>query len=326
MLKITKDEATLWYRRMLLLRRFEEKCAELYNATKIRGFLHLYIGEEAVATGLIPFLKPEDAIVATYREHAHALLRGVSARAIMAEMFGKVTGCCKGRGGSMHIFDKSLRFFGGNAIVAGGLPLAIGIALGDKMQKRKAVTVVFFGEGAMAEGEFHESMNLAKLWKLPVLFACENNFYAMGTALARSESETKLTVKAASYHMKVRSVDGMDLAATTRESLAAINEVRESGNPQFLEFQTYRFRAHSMYDPDLYRDKAEVTEKQKRDPILIFEQHMREQGFNPDEIRPQVEASVKAEIDDAVKFAEESPVEDVGDLLKDVTTPAGVGS
>ena len=325
MIKLTLDEAAVWYRRMLLLRRFEEKCAELYNATKIRGFLHLYIGEEAVATGLIPFLKPEDAIVATYREHAHALLRGVPARAIMAEMFGKVTGCCKGRGGSMHIFDKSTRFYGGNAIVAGGLPLAVGIAMADKMQNRKAVTVVFFGDGAIAEGEFHESMNLAKLWKLPVLFACENNFYAMGTALDRYESETNLTVKAASYHMKVRSVDGMDLAATTRESLAAINEVRESGNPQFIEFQTYRFRAHSMYDPDLYRDKAEIAEHQKSDPILIFEKHMREQGLNPDAIRADIEASVKAEIDDAVKFAEESPVEDVGDLLKDVTTPAGVG-
>ena len=323
MLKITLDEATVWYRRMLLLRRFEEKCAELYNATKIRGFLHLYIGEEACATGLIPFLRPEDAIVATYREHAHALLRGVPTRAVMAEMFGKVTGCCRGRGGSMHIFDKSLRFFGGNAIVAGGLPLAVGLALADKMQNRKAVTVVFFGEGAMAEGEFHESMNLAKLWKLPVLFACENNYYAMGTALVRSESETILTIKAASYHMKVRSVDGMDLAATAHEAHSAINEVRESGIPQFLEFKTYRFRAHSMYDPDLYRDKAEIAEKQKSDPILIFQKHIREQGFYPDEIRPAVEESVKAEIDDAVKFAEESPLEEVSDLLKDVTTPRG---
>lgn len=323
MLKITQDEAAVWYRRMLLIRRFEEKCAELYNATKIRGFLHLYIGEEACATGLIPFLRPEDSIVATYREHAHALLRGVPARSIMAEMFGKVTGCCRGRGGSMHIFDKPLRFYGGNAIVAGGLPLAVGLAMADKMQNRKAVTVVFFGEGAMAEGEFHESMNLAKLWKLPVLFACENNFYAMGTALARAESETNLTVKAASYHMKVRSVDGMDLAATTRESHGAINEVRESGNPQFLEFQTYRFRAHSMYDPDLYRSKEEIAEHQKADPILIFEKHMREQGLNPDAIRPGVEASVKAEIEDAVKFADESPIEEIGDLLKEVTTPKG---
>ncbi len=321
MIKVTQEEATLWLRRMLLIRRFEEKCAELYNATKIRGFLHLYIGEEAVATGLIPYLKSDDAIVATYREHAHALLRGVSARAIMAEMFGKVTGCCKGRGGSMHIFDKSLRFYGGNAIVAGGLPLAVGLALADKMQKRKNVTVVFFGEGAMAEGEFHEAMNLAKLWKLPVLFACENNYYAMGTALSRSESQQELTVKAASYNMKVRSVDGMDLAATTRESLATINEVRESGNPQFIEFRTYRFRAHSMYDPDLYRDKAEVAEHQKADPILILEKHMREAGIDPEKIRPQVEASVRAEIEDAVKFAEESPVEEVSDLLKDVTTP-----
>src|SRR5208282_6285755 len=195
-------------RQMLRIRRLEEKCAELYSASKIHGFLHLYIGEEAVAVGAMRALRPEDAVVATYREHGHALLRGVSAGSIMAEMYGKQEGCSRGRGGSMHLFDVARRFYGGNAIVGGGLPLAVGLALADKLQGRSRVTACFFGEGAVAEGEFHESMNLAALWKLPVLFCCENNLYAMGTALKRSESEIDLCLKATSYEMPAWPVDG----------------------------------------------------------------------------------------------------------------------
>ena len=209
-------------RQMLLVRRFEEKCVELYSATKIRGFLHLYIGEEAVAVGVMQALEPDDAIVATYREHGHALVRGVSPGAIMAEMYGKVEGCSRGRGGSMHLFDAATRFYGGNAIVAGGLPLALGLALADKFQGRERVTACFFGDGAVAEGEFHESMNLAALWNLPVLFCCENNLYAMGTAIERYESETNLALKAGSYEMTAWSVDGMDVLAVESAARKAV--------------------------------------------------------------------------------------------------------
>ena len=246
------------YREMLRIRRFEERCVELYSATKIRGFLHLYIGEEAIAVGVMQALTPDDGVVATYREHGHALARGVAAASIMAEMFGRLEGCCRGRGGSMHLFDAGCRFYGGNAIVGGGLPIAVGLALADRMQGRQRVTACFFGEGAVAEGEFHESMNLAALWNLPVLFCCENNLYAMGTALERSESETDLALKAAAYEMPAWSVDGMDVLAVEAAARRAAEAIRGGGGPHFLEFRTYRFRAHSMYDPELYREKSEV--------------------------------------------------------------------
>src|SRR5512145_487598 len=213
-------------RQMLRIRRLEEKSAELYSAMKIRGFLHLYIGEEAVAVGVLPSIGPEDAVVATYREHGHALARGMSARAILAEMYVKQDGCSRGRGGSMHLFDRALRFYGGNAIVGGGLPIAVGLALADQMQKRRNVTCCFFGEGAVAEGEFHESMNLAALWHLPVLFLCENNLYAMGTALARHQAQTDLAAKARAYDMPAQAVDGMDVLAVMEATQAAVDEVR----------------------------------------------------------------------------------------------------
>ena len=252
---------------MILVRRFEEKCVELYSAAKIRGFMHLGIGEEAVAVGTIQALEPEDAIVATYREHGHALVRGVSAGSITAEMYGKVEGCSRGRGGSMHLFDAATHFYGGNAIVGGGLPLAVGLALADKLQRRERVTACFFGDGAVAEGEFHECMNLAALWSLPVLFFCENNLYAMGTAIERYESETDLALKAASYEMTAWSVDGMDVLAVEEAARKAATEVRGGGRPCFLELRTYRFRAHSMYDPDIYRSKEEIERWKHHDPI-----------------------------------------------------------
>ena len=198
---LPRDRSLALLRQMLLIRRFEEMCAQQYSAGRIRGFLHLYIGEEAIAAGVMPSLTPDDAVVATYREHGHALARGMSAESVMAEMFGKQEGCSRGRGGSMHLFDVSKRFYGGNAIVGGGLPLAVGLALADKMQRRPRTTACFFGEGAVAEGEFHESLNLASLWKLPVVFLCENNLYAMGTAIWRSEADTDLCEKAESYSL-----------------------------------------------------------------------------------------------------------------------------
>jgi pyruvate dehydrogenase E1 component alpha subunit len=297
---------------MLRIRRFEEKCAELYAAEKIRGFLHLYIGEEAVAVGVMQALGPDDALVSTYREHGHALARGLSARSILAEMFGKVEGCSRGRGGSMHLFDAAARFYGGNAIVGGGLPLAVGLALADRMRGLPRVTACFFGEGAVAEGEFHESMNLAALWRLPVLFCCENNFYAMGTALVRSESEIDLCLKASSYEMPAWPVDGMDVVAVEAAARRAALAVRQGGGPAFLELRTYRFRAHSMYDPQLYRSKEEIEAWKQRDPIPALEARI---GATAAE-REGIERGVAEEIEDAVAFAEAGHLEPVEELTR----------
>lgn len=308
------DHARHLLREMVRVRRFEERCVELYSAARIRGFLHLYIGEEAVATGVMQALEPGDNVVATYREHGHALVRGVPANALMAEMFGRVTGCSRGRGGSMHLFDAQRRFYGGQGIVGGGLPLAVGLALADKMQDRRRVTCCFFGEGAMAEGEFHEAINLAALWHLPVLFACENNRYAMGTALERSESETDLALKAAAYEVPAWAVDGMDVEAVEEAARRQAEMVRGGGGPAFLECRTYRFRAHSMYDPDLYRDKAEIEEWRRRDPIDLHAARLRERGWLDDEALAEIEAAATAEVDDAVAFAEAGELEPVEDL------------
>ena len=320
------DVALDMFRQMLRIRRFEERCVELYSATKIRGFLHLYIGEEAVATGVVRHLKPQDAVVATYREHGHALARGLSMSSIMAEMFAKVEGCSRGRGGSMHLFDADTRLYGGNAIVGGGLPLAVGLALADAMQGRKAVTACFFGEGAMAEGEFHESMNLAALWKLPVLFCCENNRYAMGTALSRSESETNLAVKAASYEVPAWTVDGMDVTAVDDAARRAVTLIRDGGGPVFLELRTYRFRAHSMYDAERYRSRDEVTSWRSRDPIDTFSARLREEGMLDDEAVVQMEKEVSAEIDAAIEFAEAGTDEPLSELSRFVTSETGGAS
>jgi len=308
------------FRQMLRIRRFEERCVELYSETKIRGFLHLYIGEEAVATGVMRHLEPQDAIVATYREHGHALARGLSMRSIMAEMFGKVEGCSRGRGGSMHLFDTQTRIYGGNAIVGGGLPLAVGLALADAMQGRPQVTACFFGEGAMAEGEFHESMNLAALWKLPVLFCCENNRYAMGTALSRSESETNLAVKASSYEVPAWAVDGMDVTAVDEAAHRAVALIREGGGPVFLELRTYRFRAHSMYDAERYRSREEVTSWRTRDPIDTFAERLREAGLLDDKAAVDLEKEIGDEIDDAIAFAEAGTDEPLEELTRFVTS------
>ncbi|MGN6445180.1 pyruvate dehydrogenase (acetyl-transferring) E1 component subunit alpha [Amnibacterium sp.] len=309
-------------RQMLRVRRLEERCIELYSAARIRGFLHVYIGEEAVAAGVISTLDGDDAVVATYREHGHALLKGVSARAIMAELYGAVEGCCRGRGGSMHLFDRSARFFGGNAIVAGGLPLAVGLALADAMTGRRRVTACFFGEGAAAEGEFHEALNLAALWHLPVLFCCENNRYAMGTALERSESQTDLALKAAAYEIPAWSVDGMDALAVREAAARAVDAVRSGGGPHFLELRTYRFRAHSMYDPERYREQAEVAMWRQRDPIDGLRGALGEAGTLSDDDWTALQAGVDAEIDDAVAFAEAGSPAPVSDLLRFVTSEA----
>jgi pyruvate dehydrogenase E1 component alpha subunit len=303
---------------MLRIRLFEEKCAELYTQQKIRGFLHLYIGEEAIAVGVMAALLPQDEIVATYREHGHALARGLSMKSILAEMYGHTNGCSKGRGGSMHLFDKENNFYGGNAIVAGGLPLAAGLALANKKKASTAVTVCFFGEGAVAEGEFHEAMNLAVLWQLPVLFVCENNAYAMGTALALSESETNIAKKAQSYGMKAEQVDGMNVVNVEAAAMEAIDYIKTNSQPFFLECQSYRFRGHSSFDGQLYRDKKEIEQWQKHGPVVQLKSWlMQNNQLNDNELK-NIELAIKLEIHEAIAFAEQGQLEPIEELCKDV--------
>jgi pyruvate dehydrogenase E1 component alpha subunit len=318
---LTHERAKALHFEMLRIRRFEEKCAELYSEGKIRGFLHLYIGEEGIAVGAMQSLTPDDAIVSTYREHGHALARGLPAGAVMAEMFGKANGCSRGRGGSMHLFDASRRFYGGNAIVGGHLPVAVGLALADKMQNLSRATVCIFGDGAVAEGTFHESLNLAALWKLPVLFLCENNQYAMGTAIARAQARTHISQKATNYGIPAETIDGMDVLAVEEAMQLAIDTVRSGAGPYLLEAITYRFRAHSMYDAELYRTKAEVDQWKRRDPIDLFVGRSRSLGLLNDADLADSEQRVAAEITDAVAFAEAGPWEPIEDLMNDVYTP-----
>jgi pyruvate dehydrogenase E1 component alpha subunit len=301
---------------MLRIRCFEDRCAELYSAGKIRGFLHLYNGEEAVAVGIMQALRPEDDIAGTYREHGHAIARGVPMRSIMAELFGKLEGCCRGRGGSMHIFDRQKRFFGGNAIVGGCLPLAVGLGLGEQLMGTHAIVVCFFGEGAVAEGEFHESMNLASLWGLPVLFVCENNYYAMGTALDRSEAQTDLGSKLPGYRMRAESVNGMDVLEVDSQARELVEYVRSQRKPAFLEAQTYRFRAHSMYDPQLYRSKSEVKEWESKGPIIGLTQRLKAAGLMTEEDFLRLQRAANEEVDAAVTFAEQGSLEPVEQLTR----------
>jgi len=318
--ELDRDHAIELLRGMLLIRRFEEKAAELYSLSKIHGFLHLYIGEEAVAVGAMEALAPEDAVVATYREHGQALARGIPAGALMAEMYGKANGSSRGRGGSMHVFDASRRFYGGYAIVGGGIPVAVGLALGDKLRGLRRVTACFFGDGAVAEGEFHESMNLAALWQLPVLFLCENNYYAMGTALERHQAQPDITLKAAGYGVTASAVDGMDVLAVEAAARHAAERVREEGTPFLLEARTYRFRAHSMADPDLYRTTEEIEAWKLRDPVATFASRLSEEGLLSKEGLADLEREVASEIESAVRTAEGGPWEPVEDLTRDVLT------
>ena len=315
-----RDHLVLQLRQMLLIRRFEEKSAELYTAEKIRGFLHLYIGEEAVAVGVMAALTADDAVVATYREHGQALARGMSAGAIMAEMYGKVEGCCRGRGGSMHLFDAAMRFYGGNAIVAGGLPLAVGLALADRMQARAGVTACFFGDGAVAEGDFHEALNLAALWQLPVLFVCENNLYAMGTALRYTQASQDIAAKGAAYNMAAAAVDGMDVQAVEAATRGAVDRIRAGAGPFLLECRTYRFRPHSMFDSELYRTRDEVARWRERDPIELLAGRMTEAGLLDEAGRAALEREVAAEVEAAVAFAEAGTWEPVEELTRFVVS------
>ena len=302
------------YRQMLRIRRFEARCVQLYQAQQIHGFLHLYDGEEAVAVGVMAGLRQQDAVVATYREHGQALARGVPMDRLMAEMLGKLEGCCRGRGGSMHVFDRERRFFGGNAIVCGGLPLAAGIALADRRLRPGAVTACFFGEGAVTEGAFHETMNLARIWNLPMLFVCENNLYAMGMPLADAEAETEIFRKAQAYRIPAAGVDGMDPVAVEAAAARALEEVRAGAGPFFLECRTYRFRAHSMFDAQSYRTREEVEAWKQRDPLERLSGWMRANHLLTEGEEAAIAASVEEELAAAVRFAEAGTLEPVADL------------
>lgn len=311
-------------KQMLRIRRFEERCAELYSQQKIRGFLHLYIGEEAVAVGAMTALRPEDYIVATYREHGHALARGIPMTSVMAELFGKSNGCSKGRGGSMHLFDRNTRFYGGNAIVGGGLPMAVGLAMAiKKLHREKAVAVCFFGEGAVAEGEFHESMNLASLWQLPVLFICENNRYAMGTALSISEAQQDIASKAQNYGMDSQQVDGMNVVDVEAAVSSALEVVREQSAPFLIECLTYRFRGHSMFDTQQYREKAEVDEWRENGPVQRLINWLQDNNMIDDNQLAQMNEEIATEIEQAVQFAEQGDLEEPADSFNDVYTLKG---
>jgi len=299
---------------MKRIRRFEQKAAEMYSKMKIRGFLHLYIGEEAVAVGIMQALTPNDNLLCTYREHGHAIARGLETTSIMAEMYGKQEGCTRGRGGSMHLFDASRKFFGGNAIVAGHLPLAVGLALADKKQQRKQITCCFFGEGAAAEGEFHESMNLAALLKVPVLFVCENNRYAMGTALRYSHAVQELEKKGAGYGITTAVADGMDVLAVEQAAKIAVEKIHQTGEPYFLVCNTYRFRAHSMFDAELYRDKKEVEDWKKRDPIYTLTNLLSEKGMITEKELEEMDYQIETEMQKAVDFAEAGTLEPLEEL------------
>lgn len=304
--------------KMMLIRRFEERSAEEYTKTNIRGFLHLYVGEEATAVGVIAALTPDDKILSTYREHGHAIARGVSPDTIMAEMFGKREGCSKGRGGSMHLFDVKNNFFGGNAIVAGHLPLAVGMALAIKKQKQNALVCCFFGEGAAAEGEFHEAMNLAGLFQVPVLFVCENNRYAMGTAIQYTHADNSFSKKGAAYGIDTAEVDGMDVRAVESAAKAATEAIRTTGKPFFLVSNTYRFRAHSMFDAELYREKSEVEEWKKRDPITTYTQYLLKSNLITEDKINSLQKKIDEVVNASVVFAEKGKWEPVEDLTKHI--------
>lgn len=306
------------FRRMALIRHFEEKTAEMYTRGKITGFCHLYAGEEAVAVGAITALYDKDYVVSTYREHGHCLAKGASPRVVMAELFGKATGISHGRGGSMHLFDPNLRFMGGYAIVGAGLPLAAGLGLSILYKEEPEVVCCFFGDGALPQGAFHESLNMASLWKLPTIFICENNFYGMGTLVQNAICQEQLYKFAEPYKMPGVRVDGMDVLEVYGAVTEAVARAREGDGPSLIEAVTYRFRGHSMSDPGEYRSKREERIWQERDPIKRFRRRlMTERGITEARLA-EIESQVEAAIDDAVKFADESPEPDVKDLMRDV--------
>ncbi len=319
---LNEDRATLihLYRQMLLIRRFEEKCAESYNLGKIGGFCHLYIGQEAVGVGAISAIREDDYVVTSYREHGQALAKGISAKAIIAELFGKATGCSGGKGGSMHLFDTQLNFLGGHAIVGGQIPLGTGLAFASKYKGTDQVTLCFFGEAAVNQGAFHESLNMAQLWKVPCIYICENNRYGMGTSLERAMSIHDISQKACAYEIAAEFVDGMDVLAMRQATQRAVKRAREQCLPTLIEARTYRYMGHSMSDPGKYRTRAEIEKYQERDPLKLFRATLANHDILAEGDFAQMEDEIKVEVEAAVKFAEESPEPDPRELYTDVYT------
>ena len=307
-------------RQMLLIRRFEEKAAEAYALGKIGGFCHLYIGQEAVAAGSLAALRHDDYVISSYREHGQALVRGVSAKAAMAELYGKATGCSKGKGGSMHLFDAAKRFMGGHGIVGGHVPLAAGIGFAIKYQGGDQVCLCYFGEAAVNIGAFHEALNMSSVYHLPVIFCCENNRYGMGTAFERVAAVTDVVEHACSYDMAAELVNGMDALAVYAATQRAVERARQGGHPTLLEVRTYRFMGHSMSDPlhGVYRTKDEVEEQKKRDPISQLTAKLKEDGALDQAGLDALDAEVRAEVEEAVKFADESPDPEPAELFTHV--------
>jgi pyruvate dehydrogenase E1 component subunit alpha len=307
-------------REMLLIRRFEEKAAEAYALGKIGGFCHLYIGQEAVAVGSLAALRDDDYVIGSYREHGQALVRGIPANAVMAELFGKATGCSRGKGGSMHLFDVAKRFMGGHAIVGGHIPLAAGLGFAIKYRGGDQVCLCYFGEAAVNIGAFHEALNMASVWNLPVIFCCENNRYGMGTAIERVAAVTDVVEHACSYDMAAELANGMDVMAVYEATRRAVERARKRGHPSLLEVRTYRFMGHSMSDPlhGVYRTKEEVEEQKKRDPISQLALKLKEEGALDDAALDALDAEVRAVVEAAVQFADQSPDPDLAELASDV--------
>jgi len=318
--ELQEDRKTLveLLHQMILIRRFEEKSAESYSLGKIGGFCHLYIGQEAVGVGAISAVRRDDYVITSYREHGQAIAKGIPADAVMAELFGKSGGCSGGKGGSMHLFDKSVNFLGGHAIVGAQIPLATGVAFASKYKETDQVTLCFFGEAAVNQGAFHESLNLAQLWKLPCVYICENNKYGMGTSLERSMSSHNVAQKASAYELASEFVDGMDVMAMRRATQRAVERARKESLPTLLEAETYRYMGHSMSDPGKYRTRGEIEKYQERDPIKLFTATLKENSFLTDKDISEIEAQVKEQIEQAVRFAEESPEPDPKELYTNV--------
>ena len=315
-----KDTYTRWFREMYLMRKFEERCGQLYIQQKFGGFCHLYIGQEAVLSGMREAIRPTDRVITAYRDHAHPLVLGTDPKHVMAEMYGKKTGTSKGKGGSMHMFDKERNLFGGHGIVGGQIGLGAGIAFADKYRKEDHVTVCFMGDGAARQGMLHETFNMAMTWKLPVIFIIENNQYAMGTSVERTSNVTDLEMLGASYKMPSSTVDGMSPEAVCAAIAEAAERGRKGEGPTLLDIQTYRYKGHSMSDPQKYRTKNEVASYVERDPITYVRGVILDNKWMSEDDLKSVEKEVKAQVEEAIKFAEESPLPDPSELYEDVYT------
>ncbi|NDC29726.1 MAG: pyruvate dehydrogenase (acetyl-transferring) E1 component subunit alpha [Bacteroidetes bacterium] len=318
MATFTKEQYMTWFEQMMLMRRFEEKSAQLYGQQKIKGFCHLYIGQEAVVAGTMSAITKEDKLITAYRDHAHALACGIPAREVMAELYGKATGCSKGKGGSMHMFSKEHNFFGGHGIVGGQIPLGAGIAFADMYRGGKQVTVCYMGDGAVRQGALHEAFNMAMIWKLPVIFICENNGYAMGTSVKRTTNVMDISKIGLAYEMPSKEVDGMNCEFVHVAISEAVDRARKGDGPTFLEIKTYRYRGHSMSDPAKYRTKEEVEEYKQQDPIEQVRKSILDNNYATQADLDAIEEKIAAVINDSVEFSENSPWPDASELYTDV--------